>query len=121
MTYEADGKRLPEHLRRIASRDYVGVNEGFWIAMDAADRLEKMEHAFRLIGTKCSNFTGVLTCVDDEGRAPDAKYGAELWCNECIAREALKWLPGVVRIGLPRPPRNPIEQEINPSNGDEQP
>lgn len=107
--YEADGRGLPAHLRRIASRDYVGVNEGFWIAMDAADRIEKMVHGFALIGTTCSSNTGPLTCVDDAGKAPDAKFGAERWCNECIAREALKWLPGVVRIGKTPSPRNPTE------------
>lgn len=110
MAYEADGARLPEHLRRIASRDYVGVNEGFWIAMDAADRLEKMEHALRLIGTECSRFTGVSTCIEDVGRAPDAKYGAERWCDECIARDALKFLPGVTRVASTNPNSPPRKE-----------
>ena len=115
MAYEADGRGLPAHLRRVASRDYVGVNEGFWILTDAADRIEKMVHGFALIGTECSNFTGASTCVDDESRAPDAKYGAERWCHQCVAREALKWLPGVVRIGKPTRPLTKNEQSKQPS------
>jgi hypothetical protein len=36
-------KHLPAHLERIASRDYCGVNEGFWILRDAAAYIASLE------------------------------------------------------------------------------
>lgn len=48
--------------------------------------------AVNLIGTDCSNYTGLTTCVEN-GRSPYARYTAERWCNECIARTALAGIP----------------------------
>lgn len=36
---------LPRHLERIASRDYCGVNEGFWILRDAASYITDLQAA----------------------------------------------------------------------------
>lgn len=48
--YESSQRRfLPEHLRRIASRDYVGVNEGFWALRDAADEIEALHEEINLL------------------------------------------------------------------------
>ncbi len=32
---------LPEHLERIAQRDYCAVNEGYWVLRDAATQLRQ--------------------------------------------------------------------------------
>jgi hypothetical protein len=42
----------------------------------------------------CENFTGQHTCRDPlSGRTRGAYYGAEAWCDVCIARDALGWNP----------------------------
>lgn len=38
-----DSKHLPAHLERIAQRDYVGVNEGYWILRDAAAYIRELQ------------------------------------------------------------------------------
>lgn len=52
------------------------------------EHLQRLRTALELIGTKCSNFTGRSTCVNS-GRTPNAEYGADRWCEQCVAREAL--------------------------------
>lgn len=41
-------------------------------------------------GEQCTNYTGPPYCRDPRsGRRRDADFGAERWCDACIAREAL--------------------------------
>jgi len=40
---------LPEHLERIAQRDYCGVNEGYWILRDAALYIRRLQEACQQI------------------------------------------------------------------------
>lgn len=49
---------------------------------------ESMEAALRLIGTDCATYTRG-TCSDEPNRSPYAKYGADQWCDPCIARAGL--------------------------------
>lgn len=49
-----------------------------------------MRDALLTIGTECTGFIGPWTCVDDPGRKRDGEFGAERWCDQCIAREGLK-------------------------------
>lgn len=56
--------------------------------LDAIERLRSgLEHIAD--GQECSNYTGPPWCRDDSGRSRDAKYGADRWCDTCIARDAL--------------------------------
>ena len=48
----------------------------------------QMEAALRLIGGDCAIYTRGL-CSDGPPRSPYAKYGAERWCDPCIARAGL--------------------------------
>jgi hypothetical protein len=59
---------------------------------DRAELLERLAAttaALRLIGTKCSRYTRGR-CSDNPGLSKDARYGADRWCHECIAAEALE-------------------------------
>ena len=37
----------------------------------------------------CERLTGPTRCFDVEGWSRDARYGADAWCNPCIARKVL--------------------------------
>lgn len=41
----------------------------------------------------CECFTGAATCRTDPSRSPDAEYGAERWCQSCMAAAALEGRP----------------------------
>lgn len=56
--------------------------------LDAVERLRSgLEHIAD--GQECTNYTGSPWCRDDSSRSRDAKYGADRWCDTCIARDAL--------------------------------
>jgi hypothetical protein len=55
--------------------------------------VDGLRFALELIGTECTGFTSGWTCVDAGGRSPYAAYGAERWCDHCIARTAIKGGP----------------------------
>ncbi len=50
-----DPRFLPDHLERVASRDYVAVNEGFWILRDAAASLRTMRETLQKIADEFEN------------------------------------------------------------------
>lgn len=53
-----------------------------------ADLREALEHIAG--GQQCSNYTGPPYCRDPRsGRTRDARYGADRWCDTCIALAAL--------------------------------
>lgn len=53
-------------------------------------RTRRYADALRTIGTECETFTAPPFCSDPgSGRTRGAYYGAEKWCDACIAREAL--------------------------------
>lgn len=86
-----NARRLGEQLILTATDHYQG---------------NPMRFALELIGTDCRNYTGATRCTDDNAivqtgdvyavertygrRSPYAKYGAERWCDGCIARTALE-------------------------------
>lgn len=46
--------------------------------------------ALLTIGVQCTNYTGPATCCDPtNGRTRESPYGAERWCDGCIAHDAL--------------------------------
>lgn len=58
--------------------------------------IDRYESALRvLVGrapdkTGCSNFTGSSTCRDAlSGRTRDSRWGGEMWCESCVAFDAL--------------------------------
>lgn len=53
-------------------------------------RIGRLRAALTLIGTDCANYWGGTNCVTNGGRTPDAQYGADRWCDQCIARDALE-------------------------------
>lgn len=56
------------------------------------EKLRIARRALKLISeglSKCENFWKDYTCAT-AGRKKTAKYGAERWCNTCIANEALR-------------------------------
>jgi hypothetical protein len=53
------------------------------------DTIAHLRAALELIGTTCHNYVGEPTCVDGGGRSPYARYGADRWCDGCIARVGL--------------------------------
>ena len=52
-------------------------------------KAETLAEALRLIGTECSTFTGGSDCIK-AGRYAHAVFTAERWCDQCIARVALR-------------------------------
>jgi hypothetical protein len=55
-------------------------------------KLRQARWALRLISigtSKCENFWKDYTCVT-AGRKRTTKYGADRWCNTCIANDALR-------------------------------
>lgn len=52
-------------------------------------RIDRLRAALTLIGTDCANYRAHYTCVT-AGRTRDAQYGADRWCEQCIARDALE-------------------------------
>lgn len=61
------------------------------VALTAATRDgRRARNALRLIARNgCENYTGRSTCRDNSGRTRDARYGAEKWCDACIALDVL--------------------------------
>lgn len=56
----------------------------------AADQLNRLRSALELINRNgCSNFTRGRCTDPYSGRARDAHYGANRWCDACIAADAL--------------------------------
>jgi len=47
------------------------------------------EALYLIAGEHCSTYTGESNCVN-AGRVRDAEYGADAWCDQCIARVALE-------------------------------
>jgi hypothetical protein len=43
-----------------------------------------------LAGDRCSTFTSGSCSSGTSGKTRGAKYGADAWCSECIARDALE-------------------------------
>lgn len=71
-----NARRLGEQLIQTAMDHYQG---------------NPLKFALELIGTKCENFTGDWACSQERsGRSPYARYGADRWCDHCIARVALE-------------------------------
>lgn len=69
------------------------VSHGAYRAMveqrnEARAERDRYGDALRTIGTACASYTGDTTCVS-AGRTRGARYMAEAWCDQCIAREAL--------------------------------
>lgn len=56
-------------------------------------RLKRARTALRLVaatsGGRCSNYWGTTTCRTN-GRKKNAKYGADRWCDACIALDGLE-------------------------------
>ncbi len=52
-----------------------------------------LREALELIGTKCHASDGPETCMEDPSRNPHAPFGADRWCDGCIARAGLSGLP----------------------------
>lgn len=59
-----DARHLPAHLRRIASRDYVGVNEGFWILQDAAAEIERLREVNAALVEALAPFAEAAATLD---------------------------------------------------------
>jgi hypothetical protein len=56
-----------------------------------AAEIERLKAALRLIrGDFCENYTTGLGSCRLNGRKPDAEYGADRWCDPCIAYAALQ-------------------------------
>jgi hypothetical protein len=53
--------------------------------------LEKAEQALsHIAGDRCSSFTGAWSCRSPRsGRRKDAPFGADQWCDQCVATDAL--------------------------------
>lgn len=50
------------------------------------DEHRNLRAALQLIGTECANYTSGQC---EAPRSPYARYGAERWCDQCIARAGL--------------------------------
>lgn len=58
--------------------------------VETSATFERYADALRLIaGEHCETFTGTRSCIQDPARSAFAKYGAEKWCDACIAWAAL--------------------------------
>lgn len=56
----------------------------------AVSTFERFAEALRLIaGEHCTSFTGVSSCINVGNRSAFARYGADKWCDACIAWAAL--------------------------------
>lgn len=75
-----DPKHLPAHLERIAQRDYVGVNEGYWVLRDAAVQLRDLraslsraeaerDEAVKALGPFAAEYNG-RRCRDEKDHWP---------------------------------------------------
>lgn len=57
-----------------------------------AKRLKRLEDALQIVAGRylngCESFRPPSNCLT-AGRTIDAKYGADQWCDGCVAREAL--------------------------------
>jgi hypothetical protein len=78
-------------------------------------RLQQLEAALRLIekfrdGRWCERFTGG-SCISDPGLTANAPYGADQWCDACVAHAALNG----IEVRLHRPQRCPpaVWAELN--------
>jgi len=53
-------------------------------------KLRVARRALKLLaGDGCTNYWGGTTCVTN-GRKKNAQYGADRWCDACIARDGLE-------------------------------
>ena len=59
-------------------------------ASDLLDEIDRLRDGLLTIGTRCTHYTGKSTCVENRPDGRGGEYGAENWCEGCIAREALK-------------------------------
>jgi hypothetical protein len=62
----------------------IGMSDGSMTTEDPC------RFALQLIGTSCETYTGWITCISAQTRSPYARYGADRWCDRCIARTALE-------------------------------
>lgn len=57
---------------------------------DASQSLTQVRHLLELIaGEKCRKVTGGARCWTDPGSTPNFPWGADRWCDACIAQVAL--------------------------------
>lgn len=55
-----------------------------------ADAVQILADALLVIDGPCSNYTGPASCREYRHRTRGAKYTAEAWCDQCVARDALE-------------------------------
>jgi hypothetical protein len=56
-----------------------------------ATETQRYREALERIGTVCTNHVKPYTCRDEgSGKTKDAQYGADQWCDACIAADALR-------------------------------
>lgn len=68
---------LPRHLERIAARDYVGVNEGYWILRDAGAAIAKLV-AFKSYVHQRLDEAGIPTHPEGEHSKQGCRIGDRL-------------------------------------------
>lgn len=104
--HEVDRRRdqdLIDELRRqlAAVTRYVDGIARLRRTMVPGDTETVLAEALILIaGERCSSFTS--GCCADAGLTRGAKYGAEAWCTECVARDALE-RAGALPVGEDKP------------------
>jgi hypothetical protein len=82
---------LDDHGTEIYAYGDQPVDIAYQVGAEA--EIRRLSEALRLIGTRCHNYNGTWTCVDDPNRIPGGSSLTASWCEQCIVRTALDGKP----------------------------
>lgn len=93
---QRDQDLIDELRRQVAamgrSLDAIGRMRKHVLAMKTPDAVQVLVEALLVIDGPCATYIpDSWTCrTEGVGRTRGAKYGAEAWCTQCVARDALE-------------------------------
>lgn len=93
---QRDGDLIDEQRRQVRamgrSLDGIGRMRKGVLAMKTPDAVQILAEALFVLDGPCSNYVpDSWTCrTEGVGRTRGARYGAEAWCPQCVAHDALE-------------------------------